>query len=252
MELKDRIKALRRETGISAPALAEKLGKAESTVRTWETGRAKPDADTLIVLAGVFDCSTDYLLGISNFQNHDKAISHEKQQEAFLAQISEIADADDSAKLVESFVNVLRTYKSLHDLTSSEEWVAMKDNPLSLPEEVLVRYVSTIHRLSLLIGVGVKTLETAHYNERINRHKENNKQEQYEVSTAVHSFFTNAKSQAIDVHECFWRLLTDEIYSILPMSDIPIMNMLEYLAAHYSKTSNKEVSENAKKNQHND
>ena len=65
MNLKDRIKELRHEKGISAPALAERLGKAESTVRTWETGRAKPDADTLMILAGIFDCSVDYLLGLT-------------------------------------------------------------------------------------------------------------------------------------------------------------------------------------------
>ena len=64
--LKSRIKELRRIKGISAPALAEKLGKAESTVRTWETGRAKPDADTLINLAEIFECSVDYLLGVDN------------------------------------------------------------------------------------------------------------------------------------------------------------------------------------------
>ena len=72
MELKDRIKALRQETGISAPALAERLGKAESTVRTWEIGRAKPDAETLIALAGIFECSTDYLLGLSLYKNQEE------------------------------------------------------------------------------------------------------------------------------------------------------------------------------------
>ena len=35
----------------------------------WETGRSKPDADTLIKLAQYFDCTTDYLLGLSEYRN---------------------------------------------------------------------------------------------------------------------------------------------------------------------------------------
>lgn len=69
MEFKDRIKALRCEKEITQTELASKFGKTESAVRSWELGRSKPDADTLYKLASYFDCSADYLLGISDYKN---------------------------------------------------------------------------------------------------------------------------------------------------------------------------------------
>lgn len=65
MTFKERIKELRTESNITQAELAAKLGKGESAIRTWETGRAKPDVDTLIKLSKIFDCSVDYLLGTS-------------------------------------------------------------------------------------------------------------------------------------------------------------------------------------------
>ena len=65
MTFKERIKELRIEANITQAELAAKLGKGESAIRTWETGRAKPDVDTLIKLSKIFDCSVDYLLGTS-------------------------------------------------------------------------------------------------------------------------------------------------------------------------------------------
>jgi len=69
MEFRDRIKQLRNEKNMSAIALAKDLNKSESAIRMWETDRAKPDADTLIELSKYFECTTDYLLGLSEFRN---------------------------------------------------------------------------------------------------------------------------------------------------------------------------------------
>lgn len=69
MEFKDRIKTTRMERGISPAQLAGYLGKSESAVRAWEIERSKPDADTLIKLAKYFNCTTDYLLGLSDYKN---------------------------------------------------------------------------------------------------------------------------------------------------------------------------------------
>ncbi|MDL2225079.1 helix-turn-helix domain-containing protein [Eubacteriales bacterium OttesenSCG-928-M02] len=65
-EFKDRIKSLRKEKGLTATQLAFELGRSESSVRVWEMGRSKPDIDTLIRLAEMFKCPTDYLLGLSD------------------------------------------------------------------------------------------------------------------------------------------------------------------------------------------
>lgn len=73
-EFKDRIKELRVYSNLTQSQLAAKIDRGEATIRAWESGRAKPDADTLILLSDIFDCSIDYLLGISE----SKSISYVK------------------------------------------------------------------------------------------------------------------------------------------------------------------------------
>jgi transcriptional regulator with XRE-family HTH domain len=72
MEFKDRLRALREDKPKSAAQLAGLFEKSEGAVRMWETGRSKPDVDTLVRLAEYFECSTDYLLGLSDFKNEKK------------------------------------------------------------------------------------------------------------------------------------------------------------------------------------
>jgi len=78
MEFKDRIRSLRETRGVSAAQLAGAFEKSEGAIRMWETGRTKPDADTLIKLAEYFDCTTDYLLGRTEYKNIETKESSEK------------------------------------------------------------------------------------------------------------------------------------------------------------------------------
>jgi len=73
MEFKDRFRELRQKNNITVQDIAKTLGKSESAIRMWETDKSKPDADTLMILAKYFDCSTDFLLGLSDYsKNVDK------------------------------------------------------------------------------------------------------------------------------------------------------------------------------------
>ena len=69
MEFKDRIRELRTSADLSTTKLANAFGKSEAAVRAWETGRTKPDADTLIRIAKHFSCPVDYLLGLTDVTN---------------------------------------------------------------------------------------------------------------------------------------------------------------------------------------
>ena len=92
MEFKDRIKAIRNERGLTQTQLASQLGKGESAIRMWEIGRSKPDADTLIKLADYFGCTTDYLLGLSEYRNLeelDSTIEIEKNLDDLYEMLSE-------------------------------------------------------------------------------------------------------------------------------------------------------------------
>lgn len=64
-EFKERIKQLRLKKHLTPSQLAAQLGKSEGAIRSWEMGRSKPDADTLLVLSSLFSCSVDYLLGLT-------------------------------------------------------------------------------------------------------------------------------------------------------------------------------------------
>ena len=72
MDFKVRIKSLREENKLTHSQLGYDMDKTEGAVRAWETGRTKPDIETLAKLAEYFNCTTDYLLGSSDIKNTDE------------------------------------------------------------------------------------------------------------------------------------------------------------------------------------
>ena len=58
-----RLKQLRKENGITAKQLAEKLQVSESTISLYENGKREPDFKMLLNIADYFNVSVDYLLG---------------------------------------------------------------------------------------------------------------------------------------------------------------------------------------------
>lgn len=63
------IRILRSNNGYSQKELAEMINVAQNTVSNWENGTREPDNKTLIELAEIFNCSTDYLLGRTDIKN---------------------------------------------------------------------------------------------------------------------------------------------------------------------------------------
>ena len=59
----DRLKELRDHMGISQRELAKLIQLSPSTVAMYELDQRSPDKDTIITLANLFNCTTDYLLG---------------------------------------------------------------------------------------------------------------------------------------------------------------------------------------------
>ena len=60
-----RIKAMRKEIGLTQAEVAQKLGIASQSVTNYERGKTDPSIRNLISLAAVLGVSTDYLLGRS-------------------------------------------------------------------------------------------------------------------------------------------------------------------------------------------
>ena len=62
----ERLKELRIDKQLSQKELADLLATGQSSISAWERGEREPLAHQLIDLAIVFECSVDYLLGISD------------------------------------------------------------------------------------------------------------------------------------------------------------------------------------------
>lgn len=73
MELKDRLRTLRKEFNISADELGNLIGCGKSAIYNYEQGFRTPRYDVLIKIADYFDVNIDYLLGRTddktNFQS---------------------------------------------------------------------------------------------------------------------------------------------------------------------------------------
>ena len=64
--IKNRIKELRIENNFTQVQLANKIGFSQSIIAQWENGTKIPSIEALINFAKLFNCSTDYLLGLEN------------------------------------------------------------------------------------------------------------------------------------------------------------------------------------------
>ena len=60
------IKSERVRIGLSQDVLAEKLGVHVNSVRKWENGETQPGSMSLIAMSKIFNCSPDYLLGLTD------------------------------------------------------------------------------------------------------------------------------------------------------------------------------------------
>ncbi len=62
MNFKENLKKLRKEKDISQEQLAEKLNISRQAISKWESGKAYPDIDNLILLRDIFNVSLDELM----------------------------------------------------------------------------------------------------------------------------------------------------------------------------------------------
>lgn len=62
MKIDEKISYCRKKAGLSQEALAEKLGVSRQAISKWETGEAAPEISKLVLIAKIFDVSTDWLL----------------------------------------------------------------------------------------------------------------------------------------------------------------------------------------------
>ncbi len=74
--LAERLAAARKESGYTQDEIADFLKCSRVTVTNYENGRRSPDYDNLVLLAGKYNVTTDYLLGITNAETTDKDLRY--------------------------------------------------------------------------------------------------------------------------------------------------------------------------------
>lgn len=72
--LRERIKGLRKEKGMTQLELSEKLGVSRSCVAAWEKGDRIPDVYNLKDLVLLFDVTSDYMLGFVDDKKGERKI----------------------------------------------------------------------------------------------------------------------------------------------------------------------------------
>ena len=76
----NRIRVLRKRENMTQAILAKRLGVTKATVSSYETGAGFSSSDILIAMTGIFNVSSDYLLGIE--KNYDVDLSGLTEEEA--------------------------------------------------------------------------------------------------------------------------------------------------------------------------
>lgn len=66
-----RLKRLMKDNDFDTESLSDEIGVEEYSVKKWVNGLHYPSVENLILLAQTFECSTDYLLGLSDTFNPD-------------------------------------------------------------------------------------------------------------------------------------------------------------------------------------
>lgn len=121
LELKDKLKHLRKEHKMNQADLAEALGVHQTYVSAIERGKQKPGRDTLIKLSKIFDVTIDYLTGTDT---NDKP-KYSESEKHFVSEYTKLFPSELSMKVSE----VVENYKADTDeavLTKEEAEEAIK------------------------------------------------------------------------------------------------------------------------------
>ena len=131
MTLKDRVKKLAQERGISLPALEAELGFGNSTIVKWD--KSTPNADKLNAVAKYFDVTMDYLLNgnddTSRTTRDERDISKiiEQTKEQLLSQEGLMFDGDPaSPEAINSILDAMQIGMEMAKKKNKEKYTPKK------------------------------------------------------------------------------------------------------------------------------
>ena len=101
MYIGDRLKQLRVECGILQKKLAEQLNLSQQTISLYESNKRQPDYDTLREIAGFFNVSTDYILGVTDIKETINAVVEKADEYTLGEKFSTYSTSEERIKALE-------------------------------------------------------------------------------------------------------------------------------------------------------
>jgi transcriptional regulator with XRE-family HTH domain len=105
MELHYRLKQLREENNLLQREIAEKLNMPRSTYVNYENGSREPDVETIKKIANYYNCTIDYLLGMTEIRNSD-----EKQEFTFAMEY--MKNNRITVKQLKALIHLVKTFEN--------------------------------------------------------------------------------------------------------------------------------------------
>ena len=131
MTLKDSVKKLAQERGISLPALEAELGFGNSTIVKWD--KSTPNADKLNAVAKYFDVTMDYLLNgnddtsLTTRDERDISKIIEQTKEQLLSQEGLMFDGDPaSPEAINSILDAMQIGMEMAKKKNKEKYTPKK------------------------------------------------------------------------------------------------------------------------------
>lgn len=108
MNIRDKLKKMRNELEMTQQEVADKLEVSQVTYSRYEAGSRVPDRDMTIVLAKFFNCTTDYLLGLTaepNLVHYDTGVDYEGDR-VYIEIVKEALDKGLTKDDIEEFIQM--------------------------------------------------------------------------------------------------------------------------------------------------
>lgn len=125
--LGNRIKKERENLGLSREELAQKLGVSYSAIAMYEQGNREPNHELILKMCEIFDCSVDYIMGISNIKSFKSTISNTLndlgvQIEKYIPEFKLIRNFNLSEKEINFLLNKLLYYLQPNTVINEDDY----------------------------------------------------------------------------------------------------------------------------------
>lgn len=117
MEIKNTLKSLRKEKGMSQIQVAKLINKSQQAYSKYEKGIAEPDFMTLDILSKFYNVPVSYILGETNIRNTE---NFDKKNTIVLygrgVGKKEVEVTDDEMKLIDDLIKTLKKNPKDYDI----------------------------------------------------------------------------------------------------------------------------------------